>query len=275
MANRSLPKRKAIRSVADEIVPVSAAHPFFRALVYGKNGSEKTRFLATAPRCLIIDVNEEGTKSVRTFSGVDVYPVRSFDQMTYVYWYLREMNHPYLSFGIDTTTQMQMLAIKHVLGEAEDRDPNRDPATMSRREWGQVAELLKPLILDFRNLRMHCIFLAQERKYVDEDTESYEIVPEISPASRGTLTASVDLIGRSYKKQVRGVRKKREVKLWEPRLLVGPHDEYTTKDRVTEGQANVIRRPTVPKIMEMGGIVDDPDHRFTKKSKKAKKAGKE
>ena len=34
-------------------------------LIYGRPGAKKTRFCATAPDVLIIDVNEEGTDSVR------------------------------------------------------------------------------------------------------------------------------------------------------------------------------------------------------------------
>jgi hypothetical protein len=119
-----------------------------------------------------------------------------------------------------------------------------------RRAWGKLSELLKPIFLDYRNLPMHVIFIAQERTLSEEDEVTVEHVPDLSPGSRGVATGAVDIIGRVFQREVRVASKKKgkEVKKWQTRLLVGPHDEYTTKDR-TGALGRIMNDPTVPKML--------------------------
>lgn len=247
---------KRIAAVKRRIVPVRDAEPYVKILVYGRNGKGKTRFAATAPKPLVIDINEKGTRSVRNYKDVDVLPVSKWPDIVYAYWMLREGDHRYESVVIDTLTAMQHLCMRHVLGEEADRDPHKDPNMPSRREWGKLAELMKPLILQFRNLPMHVIFTAQERvtsdsEGGDDDAAAVEHVPDLSPGSRGVAMGAVEVIGRIYQREVRAVhpRTKKEVTKWETRMLVGPHEAYATKDR-TGALGRVLREPSVPKIIQ-------------------------
>src|SRR6478735_2771890 len=210
------------------ILPVEEAEPHLKALLYGHNGAGKTRVAATAPKpLLIVDVNEKGTKSVRTYKGVDVMPVTKWEEFIWTYWFLRSGNHKYKSVVVDNWTSLQNLCIRDVvIKEAEDRDPNRDPKTMSQRDWGKMAEFLKPEILNYRNLPMHVVFIAQMRNGKDRNDESAEDywVPDMSPGPRAVLLSAGDLIGYIFQKEVRGVnpKTKREVKKHEHRMLIGP-----------------------------------------------------
>lgn len=87
----------------------------------------------------------------------------------------------------------------------------------------------------------------------DEEAETVERVPDLSPGSRGIAMSCVDIIGRIYQKEVRVVKNKRETKSWQTRMLVGPHDEYTTKDR-TGALGRVVAEPTVPKFLQAAGL---------------------
>lgn len=245
----SPPKRKAIEYVEEHIVDVSEAEPHLKVLVYGRNGQGKTRFACTAPKCLVIDIQEKGTMSVRKYKGVRVFKARNWQDVVWAYWYLKAGNHDYESVVIDTLTGMQNICMVQVLKESEDRDPLKDPKTASQRDWGKLAQLMKEQMLNFRNLPMHVIFTAQERTVDDPDEETTERVPDLSPGSRATATACVGIIGRIYKKEVRATSKGKEVRGWETRLLVGPHDEYTTKDR-TGVLGRIMREPTIPKILQ-------------------------
>jgi hypothetical protein len=247
-------KAKAIASVERRIVGIEEADPYVKLLAYGRNGSGKTRLVAGAPELLLIDVNEKGTTSARQFKGVKVFHAKSWADIVYSYWYLKEGNHPYKSVSIDTTTMMQKACIKQVLKEGEDRDPSKDPKSMSQREWGKVAELMGEMLLNFRNLDMHVLFTAQERTVDDPDEETRERVPDLSPGSRGTLTSCVGIIGRVYKKEVRTVdaKRKKEVSKWETRMLVGPSDEFITKDR-TGQLGRIMRNPTMAQIIAAWG----------------------
>jgi len=246
----SVPKARAIASVKKRIVPVSKADPWIKMLVYGRNGMGKTRLACTAPKPLLIDIGEKGTKSVRTYPGVEVYHARSWQEVVWAYWYLKAGGHEHESVILDTLTGMQNICMVQVLKESGDRDPTKDPKTATMRDWGKLAQLMKEQLLNFRNLPLHVVFTAQERLYDNEDEERVERVPDLSPGSRATATACVDIIGRIYQKERRwAVKGGREKKQWETRMLVGPHEDYVTKDR-TGVLGRIVVNPTIPDILE-------------------------
>lgn len=115
----------------------------------------------------------------------------------------------------------------------------------SKREWGKVGELMRTVILNFRNLNMNVVFLAQERRgFSDDEEEAPEVFPEVSPSVRTTLTASVDIIGRLYVKEVvaKAAEKGEKAKSgYEYRMLIGPSERYVTKDRSESGLPGIIR----------------------------------
>jgi hypothetical protein len=248
-------KRRAMATVKKRIIPVSEATPYVRALFYGRNGKGKTRLAASGPKTLIIDVNEEGTKSVRNYKDAYVYFVKKFEQLDWVYWYLKEGKHEYETVVIDTLTQAQKLAMKFVLGEAEDRDPNRPTGLPDRRAWGQMTELMRPVIFNYRNLPMHVVFVCQERidRGSDEEEESGEvrprIVPDLSPGLRADAMGAVEIMGRVYRRPVRRGKGKKETIVWQTRMLVGDHEDYETKDR-TGQLGEVVRNPTMQMMIE-------------------------
>jgi hypothetical protein len=253
-------KRKPKRDEDDiesRIVSVDEAGPYVKLLVYGRNGSGKTRFAASGPKCLLIDIHEQGTRSARG-SGAKVFPNPNGKPITWpdigqVYWYLAAGNHPYETVAIDTVTAMNRLCLEMVMGEAEDRDPNREIGLPDRRAYGRAGELMRSQLLAFRNLNMHVVFTAQERVIKDEDTDEPVLhTPDLPAGSRGIAMGSVGIIGRIYSQQVRVRNKttKKIVERWEDRLLVGPHEEYDTKDR-TNALGSVVRRPTMTDIIRV------------------------
>lgn len=251
MAKRPGNISKMINRVESRIVGIEEADPYLKILVYARHGKGKTRFIATAPNVLIIDINEKGTKSARKMRGAKVFPVRRWEDIRYAYWFLKHGNHKFQSVAIDGLTAMQHMCMRHVLKETEDRDPNRPPNMPDRRVWGILAEELKPLIWDFRNLDMHVLFTARERTFGDpEEGEEVQHVPDLSPGSRGEALAAVDVIGRMYQRERRVVKGKKESKVWETRMLVGEHEQYETKNRVSSlTMGRIVSNPTVPKFL--------------------------
>lgn len=226
-------KESAIASVKKRIVSVKDAEPFVKVLLYGKNGKGKTRTGANAPDVIILDCNEKGTKSIRKYPGVEVFHARGWEDIVWFYWYLRSGNHDRQTVMIDTITGMQGICMKQVLKESEDRDPAKDPKMASQRDYGKVNTLMREQLLNFRNLPMHVVFIAQERSFENDETGETEKVPDLSPGSRSMATACVDFIGHIRAKEVRAVNKrtKRETKKWKTIMLIGPHEQYLTKDR--------------------------------------------
>ena len=240
-------QQSRIKEVERRIVPVADVNEYVRAVIQGPNKKGKTTFGTSGPKTILLDVNERGTKSV-SHREVDVFPADNWADVNFFFWYLRAGNHKYEILCVDTVTQMQHVCMKQVLKEGADRDPYRDPKTPAQRDWLKMAELMKPMILNFRNLPMHVVFLVQEREVTDDDTSETRFVPDVSPGVRGTLQASVDVHGRVFTAQVRKGVKGKERKVWEHYMLVGDHDKYPTGNRLD--LPVVIKNPTMEQFIE-------------------------
>lgn len=236
-----------VKRFAAGIKDVSEITEPVKILAYARNGVGKTRFAATAPKVLIIDINEKGTRSAKKIPGTKVRRINTWEDLGFAYWYLRSGDHDFESVAIDTITAMQAICMSMVLGEAEDRDPNRERGMPDKRAYGRTGELMKQMLLAFRNLNMNVIFLAQERVITDDDTgEPLLHTPDLPAGSRGVAMGSVGIIGRLYQREVKP--KGAKTTKWETRMLVGPHEEYDTKDR-TGALGRVVRNPNVPDII--------------------------
>lgn len=228
-----------------KIMGVEESFEYLKLLAYGKNGVGKTRLGASGPRPLIIDCNERGTLSIRNFEGAKRMPVDTWTDIDIAFWYLARGTHDFDTVVIDTISSLAQLCMRFVLGDEASRDPTMDPMMPSKREWGKVGELMRTVILNFRNLDMHVVFLAQERRgFGDEDDEAPEVFPDVSPSIRSTLTASVDIIGYMYHKEVvpkKGENKGKTVPGY--RMRIGPSDRYVTKDRSEAGLPGILPLP--------------------------------
>ena len=241
-------KASKLERAEEKVLDVGDDFEFLKILVYGKPKRGKTTFGATGPKPIIIDCNEKGTLSVRNFDDVKVFRVDTWTDIDLAYWYLHSGKHDRETVVIDTVTSLAQLCMKFVLGDEASRDPTKDPDMPSKREWGKVGELMKTVILNFRNLPMNVVFLAQERRgFSDDEDDAPEVFPEISPSVRSALTPAVDIIGRLFVKEVveKGGEgdKETKTKVMERRLLIGAHEIYTTGDRSESGLPSVIRLP--------------------------------
>lgn len=266
------PSRAAgIESVKRRIVPLAEADPYLKILVYGRNGSGKTRLGGSGPRPFVVDCNDHGTKSIRNQPG-DAFFADTWEDVVFAYWFLKQGGHGYETLVLDNLTMMQNLCSAFVLKEMQ-RDGLTDPKQASQREWGKIKQYMGPQILDFRNLPMHVVFIAQERTVDNDDEERTEKVPDMSPGVRAYATSCVDIIGRMQNKQFRRVNKdtKKEQIEWHNVLFTGETDDYTTKDRDRYIPRGFMVAPTVPRIVDaMKGKVDEPKAKKAKKRKKAK-----
>jgi phage nucleotide-binding protein len=236
-------KKTSDADVVKRIAKVDTGPMYLKLLVYGKNGRGKTRFAASGPNTLLIDCNEKGTMSVRD-RDIDVYYLEDFRDLDALYWHLAEGTHKYKSVALDTVSNLQRLGMQYVLEESVAMDASKDAMMPTKRDWGKLAELMRTCILNFRNLPMNVIFTCQERVNDDGDeTTGAEVFPEVSPGTRSTLCASVDIIGRLYTKQ-------KEDKSVEYRMLVGPSERYLSKDRSGK-LPRAIRNPNVPGLIKV------------------------
>lgn len=209
-----------------------------KALIYGNAKAGKTRLLATAPKVLLIDVKERGTKSTRRDIDPEVFPVMRWEDVIDVYWYLQEGDHHFESAAIDGVTAMQTLCMNFVLGEMHALDASRDPQMPSKQAWGKVSQLMKTQITNFKMLPMNVIFsaLTRPKNVGDDDDEDMAVVtwgPAATPAVSGHLEAAVDLIGYLHKRQVfvKDKKTQKRKKVIRRRLILEGSERYLVGDR--------------------------------------------
>lgn len=229
--------------------------------IYGRSGSGKTTFAASAPGpILYIDVKDEGTASIADVKGIKVFEVEEFADFEDVYWYLHENPKKFKTVIIDTVTQLQTMIVNEV-GSKNKKRPG-DWGSMSQKDWGNVAAKLKEWLGNFRDLTargMNVIFIAQDRTFnlSEEENENTsmlapEIGPALSPSVVKALNASVSVLANTFiRENERTVTdkktgKKRKVKDIEYCLGVGPSALYTRKLRK-------------PKSVELPDVIVDPE----------------
>lgn len=212
--------------------------------IYGRGGVGKTSLLATMPgRGLVIDVPqfEGGTYVLSSASDrIDVYPCERWEDIDAAFWFLSREPHSYRWVAIDSITGMQELAKRKTIGE---RDISADPHTISLQEWGKVGRLVSELVFRFRTLKIHTIWIAQERTHRGEDGPG-AIGPDLTPSALASLIPSMALMGRmSYEQAGDGS--------WQRLLRVGPHQDFFTKYRALPGvdMPPVIKDPHLHHIL--------------------------
>lgn len=201
--------------------------------IYARPKVGKTRFCATAPNVLIIDVDEQGTDSVRDDLDPRTIRITTWTEINDIYWYLQSGEHDFESVAIDTVSGLQTLCMNYVLGDEAARDASKDPDQPSQRIYQKVSQLMKIQITNFRNLDMNVIFTAHTRtKSTGEDDEDVVTMtgPNTSPAIQSHLLGAVGLIGYMTKREVivKNAKTQKKRRVARTRLLIGPSERFET-----------------------------------------------
>lgn len=244
---------------AEKIRKPSQMKPTPKILVYARNKVGKTKFTLSAPGVLVADPEHGTDKYIR--SDPDVWPIDSWDDLEDYYKFLRTGKHDYEFAGLDGTTRFHNMALNKVMKLQEEKDLDRIPGLVRRQDYGKAGELSKRMFYNFLNLPMGVVFTAQERKITadnddqtsDEDLPQTQYVPDLPAGAKGAINGIVDIIGRMTVVKVK-VREKgsKEIKTKnQRRLFIGPHDNYDTGYRSDYELPEVIKNPTVPKLINL------------------------
>lgn len=260
-------KSAASREIPDEL-PTKSFKSMSRNrsfVLYGRSGTGKTTLSLSFPgTVLLLDVKDRGTDSVSDIAeddgvGMDI---EEWDDFEMVYYFLRKNPKKYGTVVIDTMSQLQTLCIQKIL-EDKKKDSSRagDWGVMTKREWGEVAALMKEWIIHYRDLNqlgMEVVFIAQDRVFNMSDEEDNgddmltpEVGPGLSPSIAKCLNAAVSFIGNTFirekeiTKEVNG--KKKTITKKQYCLRIGPSSLYITKARK-------------PKSIQLPDILVDPDY---------------
>lgn len=239
---RTQPATDELQEVIDAIRRNSEIPPHVKLGIYGVNGSQKTRFCATA-HGVVIAAGERTTRSI-VGSGARIFPINHWDDYGKLYWALKsgKLRRVIKACAIDTVTMMHVHAMDLVLAEAEDRDPGREKKKPTQNDYGRANKLVEGMLFAYRDLPMHVILTAQERTIRDSDGDTVEQTIELPEGARKAFLAAVDIVGHMEPKTVRGKSVSR--------MRTSKTDtQFFNKDH-TGNLPAVLVRPTMPKIIK-------------------------
>lgn len=225
--------------------------------IYGGNKKGKTTFACSAPHCLIIDP-EQGTDELKKIDP-DVWAATRWEDYDDIYNYAKSGDHPYEWFTLDGLTKINNMALRYIMKIQEERNLERRPGIIDRRDYFKSGELVKGLLTNFHNLPYGLIVTSHERQVEsqegdesDEDPDVEEVsamqVPDLPKGVRGAVNSMVDVIGRIYvvNVEVKGVQKKQR------RLWIAESEKYDTGYRSDFGPLPpMLKYPTVPKLTRL------------------------
>lgn len=235
-------------------------------LVYSRNKKGKTFFCNTARndgKVLFLDP-EHGTDTL-TKTDPDVWHCSGWEDIDPFYKFLRSGKHDYTWAAVDGLTKIHSMALNFIRKQAEERDLDRRPGQVTKRDYGDANQMIQQFIDQMIGLPVGVIFTAQERQVSslgfdeegDED-ESIMFVPDLPAGARGFLLSSVDVIGRLYVQRVDMKKKGADpddedaiVKVDQRRLYLAPHTRYDTGFRSEFKLPDLIKNPTVPKLVNL------------------------
>lgn len=238
-------------------------HP--KILIYSRNKKGKTTFALSAgvEKTIVLDP-EKGTDPMKAKDPY-VWPIEKWEDLQDAYGALRtgelspkalgqgDSDEPFEYVSVDGLTKMNNMALRYIMRVAEERDLDRRPGMVDRRDYNKSGELMKDMLNNFHSLKMGVIYTAQERMMIadsgdsDEDEESTFFVPDLPAGVRGAVNSIVDVIARLYVVRVEtksGTRAQR-------RLQIGPHERYDTGYRSDYVLPDMIKNPTVPKLVNL------------------------
>lgn len=163
--------------------------PYLNIMVYGDSGVGKTLLAGTAAYVkelspvLFVDV-EGGTHTLSHFddtSDIDVIPDPEADDRTVrwtdiqkIYNDLYNGRHPYKTVVIDSLTDMQKLAMNHVLGNGTKMDFDVEGNLPQFKDWHINTEQMRRMVRAFRDLPINTIFTALADEKPDPRTAQSE-----------------------------------------------------------------------------------------------------
>lgn len=234
-----------------------------RILVYGRNKKGKSTLANSAgvPTTLVIDA-EHGTDAMLK-NDPYVWHVARWEDMQDVLGALRlgtlspallgvgSEKEPFSWVNMDGLTRFNNMALRYIMRMQEEQDLSRRPGIVDRRDYNKSGELMKELLMQMHALPINIVYTAQERMKAitadsdDEESEvvDYVLVPDLPDGVRGASNSWVEVIGRIYVVRIEGKP--------ERRLYIGPNDKYDTGFRSDFVLPDVVRNPTLPKLVRL------------------------
>lgn len=247
------PATRAYDPIEAMITSVGDVPEWMTIVVYGKNGTGKTTFGASGKKTLVLEVEKDGTFSVRDRgSEAKKYPVKSWDDFEKIYWYLKKNPGLYEVVCIDTLTRLRELCLRSIVlnKKAEGAELlDKDVFKVTLPQYGDINQRMKFWLDAYADLPCHKVWLCQEGAgSEDKDVAGVDAYPELPHKIRVHVCSEATIIGRTeikFKSEIVGGVPK-EI----PQFImrVSPSELYLSKDRSKALGAGLVN-PKIDKLI--------------------------
>lgn len=161
-----------IESLQDSVI-------FVNMLVYADSGTGKTVFAGSDDRVLFVAPEDSGTLSAKRHgSKADKWPVKNWNDLLEAYEYLydeieKNGKLPYDWVVIDSLTEMQYMAMQHILKQVVEENASRDPDVPAIQDWQRYYIIFEKMIRAFNDLGVNMLYTALARKVEDAEGEDF------------------------------------------------------------------------------------------------------
>jgi hypothetical protein len=173
--------------------------------------------------------------------------VRRWQDLTNAYMWLNQAPHDFVSVVLDSITEVQRKLKTNLVGTEQ----------MKMQDWGTLLTSMDKLIRDFRDLvevpgtPLSCVIFVAETR---QDNGKWR------PYMQGQISIGlpywVDVVGYLYPDHELGAdgQPSRRVQ----RLLIGPHTQFETGERVQGRLPDIITEPSITQML--AAVYDTDDH---------------
>lgn len=264
-------------------------HDYLKVLVWGDQGTGKTRFGTTFPGpVLAIDVGEKGYiafKKEAKAGKLDVTEIEDFQQLLDTLLYLRDHETKYKTIILDSMTGLSNMAIMSFLeskGKKISLETAKKWGSLTQSDYGEIANKVKPLLNTIKDLEMNVVFTAHSKSEVKERESKNDSI-EATVEDESGLLEEIEAI-KSGKKEMKALIDLKSIPIYVPNISrsigqtlmagvdyifhsfidatgpepiygihVGPNPYFLTKARLAEGikAPAFIADPTYQKVRAM------------------------
>lgn len=230
-------------NLLSRIKPANAPRPI-KMLIYGMPGVGKTVFAAGAPKPLFVDA-EHGTRSLLNhpeLKDIPVLPLSNFNEVDALFWQLKAGELPDReTIVIDSISELQKRNMDQLLDIASERDRNRNKFLPLQQDYHMNTEVLRRLVVSYRDLDRNLIVTAHVTESQDDSTGIMVVRPAVTPKLANTLEGIFDVVGyMTLEHTAQGPKRK---------LQIMPDRRVKAKTRVG-GLPAVIENPTFAMFQE-------------------------
>lgn len=258
----------------DWFAPIDEVIDFTNSLFYGREGSGKTTSLARMANVVpgkVLIINAEGgvkkaplkkrgvnTDNIVIFPNPDNPLPLNHRNLNRLFRKIKSdlMDDPnsWSVVGFDSITEVYQCVLDDVQATRvkilKDKGAEPDPFFVDISDYGTMSKMVRDLLRKFRDLPVHTVFTALERRDIDKDTGKPQYGPDVTPALQKDVLGYVDMV----------LMFKAADEMGPYRALTRANSRYRAKDRF-DVLPKVMAEPMGDRIIQyvQGELIADED----------------